>query len=131
MIAELSKHPGPSSATAGSCSVRNTSHTVTRPNSAREIVMISQSSPVVESRLALDVKYDRCSMKYLEIRVGPGPHPIANPAPNPIIHELVKVAHESQHEFVPRPLRNRRRFKDRVEDARTCWMVSHRDQVGY
>ena len=70
-------------------------------------------------------------MIYLEIRVRPGPHPIANPAPDPIVHELVKMAYKSQHEFVPRPLWNRRRFKDRVEDAGTCWMVSHRDQVGH
>ena len=43
----------------------------------------------------------------------------------------MEVAHEPQHEFVPCPVRNRRRLKDRVEDARTCWMMSHRNQVGY
>ena len=132
MIAGLSKHPGPSSTTAGSCSARNTSHTVTRPNFAQKTVVISQSFPVAMSWLVFSVEYDRCSMaSYLKIRVGPGPHPVTNPAPDPIVHKLMKMPNESQHEFVPYPLRNRRRFKYGVKDARTCPMVSHRDQVGY
>ena len=67
---------------------------------------------------------------YLEIRVGSRPHPVTNPAADPIVHEFMEMAHESQHEFILRPVRDSRRFKDRVEDTRTRWMVGHRNQVG-